>query len=144
MQTSLSPQELSDISSMMPLLSIISTSFKSASPVNLQILEGALSRWPLSHRFPVLDVYRLACAAALQGPNEPATFALQAAQWSSPWPNNAEEAKTRSTLSLLALRAVSNVLSTSLNSSLTQVSPVLPTSYIRLAAHCSSLPADLV
>lgn len=106
----------------MPKLSAISTSSTSASQVDLQILQGALERWPLSHRFPLLDVYRLACAAAQLSPKEPATFALQAAQWSSPWPSNAEEAKTRRTLSLLALRAVCNVLSTSLNSSLTQVS----------------------
>jgi hypothetical protein len=76
----------------------------------------------LSHRFPLLDIYRLACAAAVQAPSEPATYALQAAQWSAPWPSSAEEAKTRGTLSLLALRAVSNALSTSQNASLTQVS----------------------
>jgi hypothetical protein len=114
--------ELSEIQELLPALTALSTSSTATATVPLVTLQQVLNRWPLSHRFPLLDIYRLACSGPTQGPIAPASFALQTAQWSAPWPSGAEEAKTRGTLSLLALRAVSNVLSTASSTPIDQVS----------------------
>ncbi|UZJ52884.1 hypothetical protein CBS101457_002204 [Exobasidium rhododendri] len=106
-------QELLEIQQLLPTLSAVANNSNPSISISLATLQQVLGRWPLSHRFPLLDIYRLACSGLVQGPNSPAIFALQASQWSAPWPSNPEEAKMRGTLSLLALRAVCNLLSTS-------------------------------
>ncbi|KIJ24953.1 hypothetical protein M422DRAFT_274174 [Sphaerobolus stellatus SS14] len=80
----------------------------------LQIVDQILQRWPVSQRFPVIDLARLLSAfypAAYQEPGQGGAFfnsLLNAAEWSEPWVSPLP--KTRETNTLLALRAVANGL----------------------------------
>lgn len=86
-------------------------SSKGANAQNVNVLKVVLQRWPVAQRFPLLDVYRLACLSQQASDAEAAVFALEAAQWSAAWPSSADESKVRVTLSMLALRAAANALS---------------------------------
>lgn len=119
--TAMSAQELASVQQLLPALSALVSNGPTGTTISLDMLQTLLGRWPVSHRFPLLDIYRLACSGPVQAPADPALFALQAAQWSEPWPSNTDEAKTRATLSLLALRAVANVASSTSTVSIAQV-----------------------
>lgn len=80
-----------------------------ANQVNL--LQKIILRWPITHRFPLLDVYRLISVQANTNVAEVAEVCLTAAQWKDPWSQSPADAKNRTTLSLLALRAIANALS---------------------------------
>ncbi|PWN38063.1 PFU-domain-containing protein, partial [Meira miltonrushii] len=76
-------------------------------------LKSIIERWPITHRFPLVDVYRLISIQASTNALEVAEFSLTAAQWKDSWPQSPAEAKGRQTLSMLALRAIANALSVS-------------------------------
>jgi phospholipase A-2-activating protein len=76
-------------------------------------LQNIIERWPITHRFPLVDIYRLVSIQTSTNAAEVAEFSLKAAQWNESWPLSPAEAKGRVTLSLLALRAIANALSVS-------------------------------
>lgn len=74
-------------------------------------LQSIIERWPATHRFPLLDIYRLISVQASTNATNTAIFSLKTAQWTDSWPQTSQEAKGRQTLSLLTLRAIANALS---------------------------------
>ncbi|KAK0531494.1 hypothetical protein OC834_002936 [Tilletia horrida] len=79
----------------------------------LGALEKALQSWPAASRFPLLDLLRVVALqqSSANSALSIASAALGAAEWSSEWPEgDLAAAKARDTNSMLALRAVANLL----------------------------------
>jgi phospholipase A-2-activating protein len=101
-------EEMTDIDAILASLSLQGGQVDQA---KLDVLVSVMQRWPASMRFPLLDVYRMACSSLTTGQQSAAITALQAAQWNESWPTSSDEVKARTTSALLALRSVANALS---------------------------------
>ncbi|KAF8584089.1 PFU-domain-containing protein [Ramaria rubella] len=84
---------------------------------HVDVITQVIERWPVSQRFPVIDLARLIAAfapTAYQDPGQGLTFLnalLDAAEWSEPW--TAPLGKSRETNGLLALRGIANAIQAS-------------------------------
>lgn len=81
--------------------------------VPLKVLQAAITSWPASSRFPLLDLYRLAAVHGTDiSPSDFVASVLKASEWTtSEWPTSSADIKTRETNTMLAARAVANLFS---------------------------------
>ncbi|KDN34694.1 PUL-domain-containing protein, partial [Tilletiaria anomala UBC 951] len=106
-QGGLSGEELSKLNSLIDQ----AAAAKANPALDVGLLEKLLQAWPPASRFPLLDVYRIAASLPTTSSTERVIgIALDAASWSTSWPAQPAEVKERDTNSMLALRALANLL----------------------------------
>lgn len=104
-QLAMTPTELQSLEQILSSLSRGPSSL----PLDVSLLETILKRWPISLRFPALDIYRLAaCGSCTTLAEDVCINALTASDWNESWPIDQDERKNRDTCSMIALRSVGN------------------------------------
>lgn len=103
-----------DVSAAIADLEAALTKGQSSQPINLTSVAPALTAWPASSRFPLLDLVRLSALF----PTSPKTQdmlpqLLQSAEWHDDWPTSTDSVKARETNTMLAARAIANMFSSS-------------------------------